>query len=54
MLGQTVRELLHAAPFVPFAIFMADGKSYKVEHPDFATQSRPGDVLVVNKLDQPA
>ena len=48
MSGETIREFLHAAPFVPFTIHTADGKSYTVDHPDFATLSRDGRVLVVN------
>lgn len=48
MPGQTVREFLHAAPFVPFTIFMDDGKSFTVKHPDFATLSETGQVLVLN------
>ena len=30
-----IRELLRAAPFQPFVIRMADGQSYRIEHPDF-------------------
>jgi hypothetical protein len=30
-----VRQLIHATPFQPFIIRMADGKEYRVEHPDF-------------------
>jgi hypothetical protein len=30
-----VRQLLHATPFQPFIIRMADGKEYRIEHPDF-------------------
>jgi hypothetical protein len=30
-----IRELLHAHPFVPFVIRMADGRDYRIEHPDF-------------------
>jgi hypothetical protein len=30
-----VRELLHATPFEPFIIRMADGRECRVEHPDF-------------------
>jgi hypothetical protein len=32
---QRIRELLHATPFRPFIIRMADGKEYRVNHPDF-------------------
>ena len=27
--------MLHAAPFQPFVIRMADGREYRVDHPDF-------------------
>jgi hypothetical protein len=30
-----VREALHARPFVPFALRLADGRSLPVPHPDF-------------------
>ncbi len=30
-----IRELLHASLFQPFVIRMADGKEYRVDHPDF-------------------
>ena len=30
-----IRELLHATPFQTFLIRMADGKKYRIEHPDF-------------------
>ena len=30
-----IRELLHAAPFQPFVIRMADGSEHRIEHPDF-------------------
>lgn len=30
-----IRELLHAQPFVPFVIRMADGRDYRIDHPDF-------------------
>ncbi len=30
-----IRELLKAVPFRPFIIRMADGREYRIEHPDF-------------------
>lgn len=30
-----IRQLLHATPFQPFAIRMADGREYRIDHPDF-------------------
>jgi hypothetical protein len=30
-----IRELLHAIPFHPFVIRTADGREYRIQHPDF-------------------
>jgi hypothetical protein len=30
-----IRALLNATPFQPFVIRMADGREYRIEHPDF-------------------
>ncbi|MBV9007942.1 MAG: hypothetical protein JO354_02085 [Verrucomicrobia bacterium] len=30
-----IRQLLHATPFQPFVMRMADGREYRIEHPDF-------------------
>ena len=30
-----IRELLHARPFQPFIVRMADGRDYRIEHPDY-------------------
>jgi hypothetical protein len=30
-----IRELLHASPFQPFIIRMADGRDYRIDHPDY-------------------
>jgi hypothetical protein len=30
-----IRELLRATPFQAFVIRMADGREYRIEHPDF-------------------
>lgn len=45
---ETVRDALNAGPFVPFTIYMADGQSYFIDHPDFLTLSRGGRTLIVN------
>ena len=31
---ERIRQLLHATPFQPFIIRMADGREYRVEDPD--------------------
>ena len=30
-----IRQLLHSSPFQPFIIRMADGREYRIDHPDF-------------------
>lgn len=30
-----IRDLLRATPFQPFIIRMADGREYRIKHPDF-------------------
>ena len=30
-----IRELLRAVPYQPFVIRMADGREYRIDHPDF-------------------
>ncbi len=34
-----IRSLLHAVPFQPFTIRMADGREYHIAHPDFVLAS---------------
>jgi hypothetical protein len=43
----SLRELLHAAPFKPFTIHLADGRSVKVPHPDFITVTGAGRTAIV-------
>lgn len=39
---EKVRDVLHANPFVPFSIRLADGRSIPVLHQDFASASQTG------------
>jgi hypothetical protein len=32
---ERIRQLLRATPFQPFIIRMADGREYRIDHPDF-------------------
>lgn len=48
MTTEGVRQLLHAAPFVPFTIFLPANNAYRIEHPDFATISKGGGVMAVS------
>jgi hypothetical protein len=34
--AQQIREYLNAKPFRPFRLFMSDGSSHDVPHPEFA------------------
>lgn len=44
---EKVREVLHAHPFVPFSVRLADGRSIPVLRPDFASASQTGRTLHV-------
>lgn len=37
-----LRKCLHAVPFRPFVIYMADGRRLRVEHPEFVAISPTG------------
>jgi len=34
MTANDIREVVRAQPFRPFTIYMDDGSSYRIEHPD--------------------
>ena len=46
------RTTLHLQPFQPFTIRMADGRAFKVVHPDFVAQSPSGRTVVVFQPDE--
>ena len=41
------REMIHANPFTPFNVRLADGKSIPVIHPDFASTSPSGRIACI-------
>jgi hypothetical protein len=47
-----VRELLHAQPFRPFTIHVADGSHLKVNHEDFVALSPTGRSMIVYRDDK--
>ena len=47
MMLDSIREALDAAPFQPFAIRLANGREYKVKHPDYAMVSPAGRSMMV-------
>jgi hypothetical protein len=44
---QGLRSVMHAAPFQPFTIHVADGRSLPVPHPDFIAIMGSGRSVVV-------
>ncbi|MGH7135380.1 MAG: hypothetical protein ACREHD_06540 [Pirellulales bacterium] len=44
---QQLRAIHHATPFKPFTIHVADGRSFRVPHRDFLSQSPGGRSLFV-------
>ncbi len=43
-----IKQMLHAAPFVPFTVHVADGKAFTIQHPDFAALTQGGRMLFVS------
>jgi len=39
---QEIRDLMRTAPFAPFRIHLADGRTLDVPHPDFVWLPKPG------------
>ena len=37
---------LNAVPFIPFTLHLANGKSFRVDHPDFAMLTHGGRILI--------
>ncbi len=46
-----IRTLLHGRPFVPFTIHLADGRTMRVEHPDFVATAPEGNSIIVYEPD---
>ena len=47
-----IRELLQARPFQPFIIRLADGREYRVDHPDFVLAAASGiPQITIEELD---
>ena len=44
---EQLRNTCRAEPFRPFAIHMADGRSFTVPHRDFIAHSPPGRTVIV-------
>jgi hypothetical protein len=44
---EQLTKVLHAAPFQPFTIRMADGRKFFVKHRDFISRSPTGRTVIV-------
>jgi hypothetical protein len=52
MNADDVRKLMHATPFVPFTVQLANGKNLRVPHPDFISISRTGRTLIIHSAER--
>jgi hypothetical protein len=43
-----IRDLMRSVPFQPFVIRIADGREYRIEHPDFilASSKNPSEIII--------
>ena len=51
MTGEEMRNQLHAQPFRPFVLRLADGTRIPVHHPDFVAISPSGRIMTVYQPD---
>lgn len=52
-----LRDLVHAAPFQPFTMYLSDGRKVRVPHPDFIALSgdrRTAIVTRASRSEQPS
>lgn len=47
MTADQLRSVHKAAPFEPFTIHMADGRTFEVPHPDFLSMAPSGRIVIV-------
>ena len=52
MNSETIKELLHRAPFVPFRIVLSNGHEYEVVHPEFVVMTKNGLVITYPNSDR--
>ena len=48
---QQLRAAHKATPFQPFTVHMADGRSFRVPHPDFLSMSPTGRTVIIYQED---
>ena len=52
MSPDAVKKFMHAVPWQPFTLCLADGRNIHVPHPDFISISRAGRTVVVTTEDE--
>ena len=52
MSPDAVKKFMHATPWKPFTICLADGRNIQVPHPDFISISRAGRTVIVTTDDE--
>ena len=48
---QQLRAAHQATPFQPFTVHMADGRAFRVPHPDFLSMSPTGRTVIIYQED---
>jgi hypothetical protein len=52
MTVEQLKNVHGARPFRPFTIHMGDGRSFRVDHPEFLSRSQSGRTVVVHQIDE--
>ncbi len=52
MSPDAVKKFMHASPWKPFTLCLADGRKIHVPHPDFISISRAGRTVIVTIEDE--
>ena len=52
MSPDAVKKFMHAAPWRPFVLCLADGRAIQVPHPDFISITRNGRSVIVATVDE--
>jgi hypothetical protein len=52
MTAEQLRAMREAQPFRPFTIYLADGRSFKIPHRDFVSESPGGRTVIVYHADE--
>jgi hypothetical protein len=51
MTVEQLKNVHGAVPFRPFTVHMGDGRSFRIDHPEFLSRSQSGRTIVVHQPD---